>query len=61
MVSRQIDEVKRQMVNNLDTVLARGERIEALVESTSTLNTRHVSLLSVGHTEKKCLSANSSF
>lgn len=39
MVSRQIEDVKKQMVQNLDTVLARGEGIEALVQSTSSLNT----------------------
>jgi len=41
MVNRQIEEVKKQMVQNLDNVLARGEGIEALVQSTSSLNTKY--------------------
>lgn len=43
MVNRQIEEVKKQMVQNLDSVLARGEGIEALVQSTSNLNTKYAS------------------
>lgn len=46
MVSRQIEDVKKQMVYNLDKVLERGEGIEKLVESTSSLNTKYVDLLS---------------
>lgn len=42
MVSRQIEDVKKQMVYNLDKVLERGEGIEKLVESTSSLNTKYV-------------------
>lgn len=43
MVSRLVEDVKKQMVQNLDTVLARGEKIEELVASTSSLNTKYVS------------------
>lgn len=48
MVSRQIEDVKKQMVQNLDSVLARGEGIEKLVQSTSDLNTKYVTSILIG-------------
>lgn len=36
-INKQISEVKDQMLNNIDTVLERGERIELLVDKTEVL------------------------